>query len=267
MKFSIEKKVNPNIERYSKDDLDLAYEFAKELHKEVGTFIKAVVIFGSAARKTETKGSDVDLLVVIDDLSVNLNQELVEAYRIILQRIIVKVSTRLHITSLRFTSFWDYTRNGDPIGINILRDGVAIIDSGFFEPLQVLLRSGRIRPTPESIWTYFMKAPNTLHNSKWHIMQAVVDLYWAVIDSAHAALMKLGEIPPSPNHVADLMDEKMVRKGLVSHKYVVIMRNFYRLSKMIAHRQIAEIKGEEFDKYFKDAEIFVTKMREFIDTK
>ena len=59
---------------------------------------------------------------------------------------------------MRFTSFWEYIRNGDPVGINILRDGVAIIDTGFFDPLQALLKKGRIRPTSESIWTYIDEA-------------------------------------------------------------------------------------------------------------
>jgi uncharacterized protein (UPF0332 family) len=98
-------------------------------------------------------------------------------------------------------------------------------------------------------------------------MQGTIDLYWAVIDSAHAALMKLGQIPPSPSHVADLMEEKMVKKKLLEHKYVVIMRNFYRLAKMVGHRQIAEIKGQEFDRYFKDAEMFINRMKKFIDIK
>ena len=267
MKFQIDRKVNPNIERYRKEDIDLAAQFTREITKELGTFIKAVVLFGSAARRTEEKGSDIDLLVVIDDISLNVSQELVQAYRIVLQKVIGRVSSKLHITSLRFTSFWDYIRNGDPIGINILRDGVPLIDSGFVEPLQALLRTGRIRPTEESIWTYFMKAPNTLHNSKWHILQASIDLYWAVIDAAHAALMKLGEIPPSPSHVADLMEQRMVRGKILEHKYVVIMRNFYKLAKMIGHRQISEIKGEEFDKYFKDAEDFINRMRKIIDSK
>ena len=50
---------------------------------------------------------------------------------------------------------------------------------------------------------YFGRAPITLRNSKWHLNQATIDLYWAVIDATHAALMKLGEIPPSPEHIPD----------------------------------------------------------------
>lgn len=267
MKVNIDAKINPNLELYRKEDLDIAYKFTQDLHKELGNFIKAVVLFGSSARKKRKPESDLDIMVVVDDLSINFSAELVEAYRIIVQRLIAKNSTRLHVTSLRFSSFWEYIRNGDPIAINILRDGVALIDTGFFEPLQVLLRRGRIRPTEESIWNYYIRAPNTLHNAKWHILQATIDLYWAVIDAAHAALMKHGEVPPSPDHISDLLHEKLVKHRLLEQKYVTMMRNFYRLSKMITHNQITEIKGEEFDRYYKDAEEFVDRMRRYIGWK
>ena len=265
MKFDLPKRDHPNLEKYEKHDVDTAYQFANDLYKEMGGLIRGVIIFGSSARETTTTKSDIDILVIIDDLTVSLSPEVIEAYRIIINKIIVKVSTRLHITTLRFTAFWEYMRNGDPIGINILRDGVALIDSGFFEPLQVLLKKGKIRPTSESIWTYYIRAPNTLHNSKWHLLQATLDLYWAVIDAAHAALMKHGEIPPTPEHVADLLEEKLVKKKLLEHKYVDIMRHFYKVMKMIVHREIKEIKGEEYDKYFKAAEDFVKRMRELVE--
>lgn len=266
MKVDIPQRENPNLKNYREDDLRLVYKFAADIRKEMGNFVKAVVIFGSTARHTKKEAGDIDILVVIDDLSVMLTRELVEAYRIIVERIITETSPKLHIISLRFTSFWEYIREGDPIGINILRDGVAVIDTGFFDPLQALLKRGRIRPTQESIWTYFVRAPNTLHNSKWHILQATMDLYWACIDAAHSALMKTGEIPPTPEHVSDMLHEKMVKKKLLEERYAAIMRNFYKLSKMIAHREIHEIKGAEYDRYFKEAADFVTRMRKFISS-
>ncbi len=265
MKFDLPRREHPNLEKYEKHDVDISYRFANEIYKELGGLIKAVVIFGSSARKKTTAKSDIDILVIIDDTTVSLSPEVVEAYRIIVNKTIVKVSTRLHITTLRFTSFWEYIRNGDPIGINILRDGVALIDSGFFEPLQVLLKKGKIRPTAESIWTYYIRAPNTLHNSKWHLLQATLDLYWGVIDAAHAVLMKHGEIPPTPEHVADLLENKLVKKKLLERKYVAIMRHFYTLMKGITHREVKEITGKEYDEYYKAAEDFVERMREFIE--
>jgi predicted nucleotidyltransferase/uncharacterized protein (UPF0332 family) len=267
MEFKIKKKENPHIRKYTKEDYEIATKFAKRIYKEFGSLLKAVVLFGSAARKTESGKGDIDVLVVINDLTVVLTGEMVEAYRVITEKAVNETSNRLHITTLKLTHFWEYIRKGDPIGINILRDGVALIDTGFFDPLQALLFQGRIRPTWESIWTYFTRAPNTLLNSQWHIMQATLDMYWAVVDAAHAALMKLGEIPPSPAHVADMLDEKMVKQKLLAKKYTDIMRNFYDISKRILHREVKEISGREYDEYYRDAKEFVDVMRKFIEKK
>ncbi len=264
MEFNVERIENPNIKKYSDDELSLAYEFTKRMYEEFGTFLKAVVLFGSAARREKREKGDVDILVIVDDTLVNMIYEVVETYRIILEKIITDVSPKLHVTSLKLTTFWEYIRAGDPVGINILRDGVAMIDSGFFDPLRVLLSRGKIRPSPESISIYLDRAPKTLHNSKWHILQATLDLYWAVIDSAHAALMKLGEMPASPAQVADLMDRRMVQAGIVGKKFPKVMRELYELQKKIMHREVKEISAKEYERLLKDATEFVNAMQDMI---
>ncbi len=267
MEFDIEKRDNPNVKSYSNDELSLAYDFAKKVHGEFGDMVKALILFGSSARKKTTKQSDIDLLIVFDDVTITLTQEIVSTYRIIVEKIIAQTSTRLHVTTIKLSTFWEYIRAGDPIGMNILRDGTALLDTGFFDPLHALLVRGRIRPSPESVWTYFARAPRTIHNSRWHVMQAVIDLYWAVVDAAHAALMKIGEVPPSPENVADILDEKLVKTKHLEKKYSDIMRKFYNLQKQILYRQIRDIPGKSYDGYLKEAQAFVTRIDEFINKK
>lgn len=264
MDFKVKRRDNPHVRKYSQRDLDTAREFAKRVNKEFSMFVRTVVLFGSAARK-QKGGTDIDILVVIDDLSMQLTPEAVQTYRVIMQKIVGFTDKRIHLTTLKLTHFWDLIRTGDPVAINILRDGVAIIDTGLFDPLQALLYQGRIRPTHESIYTYLKRAPTTIANSKWHLLQASVDLYWAVIDAAHAALMKHGQIPPSPDHVADLLEEKLVAKGLLEKKYATIMRNFYGLSKRVLDRDIREMAGSSYDRYLKDATDFVERMERLIN--
>lgn len=264
MEAKIERKNSKNKEKYEQQTLDLAYKFASDIYKEAGEYIKGIVLFGSSARKESFVG-DIDILVVLDDVSVVMTPEFMEAYKVISRNLIIKHSRKLHITTLKYTSFWEYVISSDPVAINILRDGVAILDTGFFEPLQILLYKGRIRPTPEAIASYYTRAPVTLRNSKWHLMQATVDLYWACIDSGHAALMTAGEVPPSPEHVADLLEEKLVNTKLIEKKYSSIMRNFYKLAKMVMHNEISEITGEEYDRYYKEANDFVNRMKHFIE--
>jgi len=45
------------------------------------------------------------------------------------------------------------------------------------------------------------------------------------------------------------------------------MSNFYHLSKKITHREIKEIKGEEYEQYYKNAEEFVRRMRKLVEKK
>jgi len=265
VKFQVNRRTNPNLDKYPNQDLNLVKAFSRKLQTEFGDFLKGIVLFGSSARKDISERSDIDVLVVVDDLSIRMTREVIEAYKIIVEKTIAKVSTKLHVTSLTMTSFWEYARAGDPVAVNMLRDGVAIIDSGFFNPLQSLLIQGRIRPSKESIWSYFGRSPRTLLNSKWHLNQATLDLYWAVIDAAHSALMKEGEIPPSPEHVADLLEEKLVKNKLLEKKYILTMRKFYKIMKGITHREIKEVTGKEFDAYLKEAEEFVSRMQKYIE--
>ncbi|MFH0874865.1 MAG: nucleotidyltransferase domain-containing protein [archaeon] len=266
MLSDIEERKAENENKYHHDDMDIAYKFSAELHKEVGKYIKGIILFGSNARKDKDK-HDIDILVILDDVSIYLSKEFIQTYRIIVQNLVGDISKKLHITTFQYTSFWEFVRIGDPIAINILRDGVPIIDTEFFRPLQLLLKQGRIKPTREAIWSYFYKAPNVLQNSRMHIVSATVDLYWAVIDSAEAALMSLDEIPPSPEYVGDMIEEKLVKPGLLPQKYATIAKRFYRLSKMIEHRDIKTIGAVEYENYYKEAEEFVEGIKKFIEEK
>jgi len=270
MKFKIEKTVHPNISKFKEADHKIAVAFGNELLKELKEYIKAIVLFGSSVKSNKPPiggENDIDVLIIVDDLAVKITPEFVEAYRIIVEKLALKHSKRLHITTLKFTNFWEYMRVGDPVGINMLRTSFPLYDSGFFEPLQSLLRNGRIRPSQESIWTYFGRAPATLKNSRWHILQAVLDLYWGVIDSAHAVLMHVGEIPPSPDHVADMIQKKLVKQGLAKQKHVKAMNKFYEISKKIVHRQLQDVKGKDYELLYKEAEEFIEDMRKIINER
>jgi len=265
MEFKIKKKENENIHRYPTADVKIATTFADKIRSELGDFLKGVVLFGSAARREATVESDIDILVVTDDISFQLTDALVEAYRVVVENVIARVSRKLHVTSMTLSSFWEYAKAGDPVVVNVLRDGVALYDTGFFDPLQGLLKQGRIRPSEESVWRYFGRAPRTLTNSRWHLLQATLDLYWAVIDAAHAALMRKNEIPPTPDHVAHMLDKIFVKSKTLEHKYVETMKKFYKLSKMITHREIKEIRGDEYERYQREASDFVHRMKVLIE--
>ncbi len=266
MKFKVEKRKHPNEPKYVSADFQLAQKFIKRLEEELKTFLKAAILFGSTARvEHPIYEPDIDVLLIIDDLTQILSPEVIQSYRVIVENEAAKISKRLHITTLKLTSYWESVRNGDPIVINMLRDGIPIFDVGVFEPVQQLLFQGKIRPTKESIWTYFTRAPASILNSEWHIVQATLDLYWGVIDAAHAALMKMGEIPPIPKQIPGLLDKKLVKRGLLNRKQVGTMDFFYKLAKKIMHRELTKISGTQFEKYKNRAKEFIDATKKIVE--
>ncbi|RZD32256.1 MAG: hypothetical protein CXT77_00600 [uncultured DHVE6 group euryarchaeote] len=268
MKFEVKRRENKLEDKYTKLDRDIARKFAKIVNSELSDLISVLVLFGSTARGRSNKSSDIDILIVIDDVHITMNKALVETYRIIIQKAVAKVNPdRLHVQTLPLTSFWEYVRAGDPVAVNILRDGIALIDKGFFDPLQILLLTGRIRPSRESVQNYMNMSYASLSRSKSGVNNAILDLYWATIDAAHSALMSVGEVPASPAAVADMIDEKLVKQKYVDKKYSDIMRHMYEISKRIMKREISSLDGKTYDRYLKHSENFIEAMKNVVNRK
>jgi predicted nucleotidyltransferase/uncharacterized protein (UPF0332 family) len=268
MKFEVKRRENKLEDKYTKLDRDIARKFAKIVNSELSDLISVLVLFGSTARGRSNKSSDIDILIVIDDVHITMNKALVETYRIIIQKAVAEVNPdRLHVQTLPLTSFWEYVRAGDPVAINILRDGIALIDKGFFDPLQILLLTGRIRPSRESVQNYMNMSYASLARSKAGVNNAILDLYWATIDAAHSALMSVGEVPASPAAVADMIDEKLVNQKYVDKKYSDIMRHMYEISKRIMKREISSLDGKTYDRYLRHSQNFIEAMKKVVNRK
>ncbi len=260
MKFIEKNWETFNIEYYHEENIKLARQFSKKLYEEFNEFVKVAVLFGSLTKETMNPQSDIDILTIIDDVKMELTQEILDAYQIITEKIIIDTSNRLHIHTIALTSFWEFVRNGDPVIINILRDGVALIDHGFFSPMQRMLFQGRIRPSIESIHNYVSMAPKALFNANLKILQAVVDIYWAAIDITHAYLMKQGELPISPEHVS----EHMKKYKAFKKQDIDLVKNLYELTKQVIYRKKNIISGQEFDRLRKQTEEYYERIRKEI---
>ncbi len=265
MDFSVDRR-DSNINIPDRD-LEIAKRFASKVYKEFGKFVSGIVLFGSVTNLVKDRKGDIDILIIIDDVHIVLAPEVMETYKIIVEKAIVEVSNKIHVQTMKFTSFWEYVRSGDPVAINILRSGVALIDTGFFDPLQLLLMQGRIRPSRESIYTYYNMSFASFNNSSRHLLKAMVDLYWSAIDATHAALMRIGEVPPSPEHAADMLRQKMVKNKYLHPKYAVLMNDLYLISKKILKDEIKEISGSEYDKYRERTEEYLGIIKKFIEKR
>ena len=108
-----------------KDERDIAMDFATKVYQRFNKIIKSIVLFGSTAKETTTNGSDIDIMVLIDDATINWDQELIAWYRTELEKIMQTnpYKQNLHINTIKLTTWWEDMIRGDPVVMNIIRDG------------------------------------------------------------------------------------------------------------------------------------------------
>ena len=155
---------------------------------------------------------------------------------------------------------------GDPVIINVLRYGEAMLDfAGFFEPLKSLLLQGKIKSTPEAIYSCLQRAPQHFLRSRAAEMNSIEGLYWAMVDSSHAALISAGIPPASPEHIPADLKEVFVDSGKLKMKYVIWYRDLYMLHKQIVHGETTDLKGVEIDMWQERTQEFMKVMAELVN--
>jgi predicted nucleotidyltransferase/uncharacterized protein (UPF0332 family) len=246
-----------------KKEREIAMDFATKLYKKFNKIIKSVVLFGSTTKQASVTGSDIDIIIIIDDVSISWDNQLIAWYRDELDKLLKKnpYQKSLHINTIKLGAWWEDLMRGDPIVLNVLRNGEAMIDlAGFFEPLKYLLLRGKIRATPEAIYSALQRAPSHIARSKYAELNAVEGLYWAMVDSAHAALISAKVPPASPEHIPVDLKEHFVNTGKLKMQYVVWYRDLLVLHKKIAHGEIKNLKGVEIDEWQERTEEFLRTM-------
>jgi len=247
---------------------EIAADFAMKVYENFDQMIKSVVLFGSSAKKASTPESDIDIIIIIDDVAVRWDTELIAWYREELGKLIKANPYRksLHINSVKLSTWWEDMMRGDPVVINILRYGDALIDfGGFFNPLKVLLKEGKIRSTPESIYTLLQRAPGHLTRARQSMLGAVDGIYWTVVDSAHAALIAAKVMPSSPETIPQVLEETFVKKKMLNKKYVSYYEEIHEIAKDIVHGTESMIRGKELDGLFVKADDFLGEMAKLVD--
>lgn len=245
MDFKQDKQEVKNEQNYHIENLRIVRAFSKELIVEMKDLIKSIVLFGSNTKNTQNKDSDIDLMIVLDNVSVFVTPELREAYKIILDKLIRENSSKLHVMTVNFSDCFDMARKGDPVLINVLRYGISIFDNNLIEPLQYLLEIGKIRPTKEAVYNYMSRANTLLDETKNHLNLAVLDLYYAVVDIVHSAIITQKKVPPSPKDMPKIFEEIFSKKCY--KKYSDYIRELYDVAKKIEHNADNKITGVYYD--------------------
>ncbi|HIP66550.1 MAG TPA: nucleotidyltransferase domain-containing protein [Candidatus Nanopusillus sp.] len=240
-------------------------DFSKKLVEKFDGLIRVVALFGSHAKKTHTNKSDVDVLIIVDDIY-NIWDDVVKAYYYkTLAEILNKDKfKKIHANTISLSVFWEMVKVGDPLAINILRYGIPVLDSfGMFAALKKMLMQGKIRPSEEAIIVIKSRIPSHINMYYYHLVKSLEMVYWIFVDSAHYMLMSLGHNPPSPDEIP-LYLESLVQSKVLKDVYLKWYKAIYELVHKLAHREISEISGNVVEEWFQRAIDFKKAMEEIV---
>jgi predicted nucleotidyltransferase len=247
---------------------EIAMDFAVKCYEKFNKIVKSIVLFGSSTKQSAVAGSDIDIIIIIDDVAISWDQELIAWYREELDRLLRQnpYEKSLHINTIKLSTWWEDLMRGDSVVLNVLRYGEAMIDfGGFFEPLKFLLLNGKIKSTPEEIYNCLQRAPTHFLRSKAAELNSIEGLYWAMVDASHAALVSAGLSPASPEHIPNDLKEVFVDTGKLKMKYIIWYRDLLMLHKGISHGEITDLKGVEIDAWQDRTQEFMKVMAELVN--
>jgi len=259
-KLKVDTKKFPTLRIKSRRDI--AMDFAEKIVEKFDTLVKAVVLFGSTSKSKAGPGSDIDIIIIVDDATIKFDEKFTMWYREELSKIVTKnpYKSDLHINTIKVTTWWEDLIRSDPVVINIVRYGEALIDvGGFFVPLKALLHEGRIRPTPESIYSILNRVPGHIVRSRMAEMSAVEGCYWAYVECSQALLMAVNVLPPSPDHIPQLINEHFIKKGFLKKEILTDYANIYQLHKDIIYGKLKNIDGKTLDIFQEKSEEYFKK--------
>lgn len=236
-------------------------------------YVSSYVIGGSLVRGETKKTSDVDVFVIIDDTDVKRmpRLELKEKLRAIIYQYVMEagelagVQNKLSPQVYLMTEFWESVKDAHPVIFTFIRDGIPLYDRGTFLPWKLLLRMGKIKPSPEAIDMFMSMGDKLKESVERRLLDIVMgDIYWGVLTPSQALLMLYGLPPPNTYETVSEMKRIFVDKEkILEKKYIDILEEIcIKYYKGYEHEKIKKVSGKEIDKLLEDAEDYMKRLKE-----
>ncbi len=230
----------------------------KKFEKYVATY----AVGGSLVRGTASADSDVDTFVIIDDTDVKKMSriELLEKLRGIIYdyireaTMLAGVKNILNVQVYLLTDFWQSVKDAQPVMFTFIRDGIPLYDRGTFIPWKLLLRMGRIKPSPEAIEQYMKQGEQTADFVKRRLLDAMVDIYYGIVTPTQAMMMLAGEAPPVPKTIVSEAKRVLVDKeNVMNNSDLKTLEKAVHLFKEYEYGKLKEFSGKEIDEFLKES--------------
>lgn len=263
------KRISKKLKKFSlKTRLKSVEKFKAEVLKLFKDYVKSIIVWGSITRGDYHGKSDVDIYVIFDDTKFSLKKfgEIRSKINNDIYKIASSIDPRLHPQPIvALTEFIKGIRYTHPLFFNIVREGYAVYDTGFFIPMRKLLEWGEFPVTTEAAHLRMDSVPKRIQrvkNVKLYIIAE--DLYYAMLDAAQAVLMFVGVGPPAHKLAANVVRKHLVETGLLENEYAEMLDDIVNFRKKVEYKEIKDISGAEVDKWIERTKKYIERFEKLL---
>jgi len=275
-KFELAGAIAMSFPLYDKDGI-LGALRASEIHKSLvlqkfERYVVSYVVYGSfISRGKMSANAEIDVGIIINDTDVKRMSrvELRERLRGIIYQYVAEalamagVKNTLHVQTWLLTEFWEAVKDAHPVMFTFIRDGVPLYDRGTFMPWKSLLKMGKLRPSPESIDMFMKTSEQTKEMVHRRLLDAMVDIYYSVLNPSQALIMLYGAPPPTHKETPHLMKEIFVNKEkMLKESETAILDKIVKLFKLYEDDPKYEITGKEIDLLGADTDKYLERLKQ-----
>lgn len=228
-------------------------QFHKELvlkkYKEV---IISYVLVGSFATNKALKESDIDILIIVDNLAEKFINEIKKKSFDLGLKICnkIKLKHKLDIQIYTLNEFWNLKKEINPIMLNYAKQGIDLFDRGEFIRFkqEYLKKFYFLDQMPNEILEKYLNSGNRMlkiisnkvniykrYSSEMpgEILEKIIteDLFYSIITPLQAVFMKFGILPPTPSEIVEETKRNLFKKKLIFKKDLEFLEKIIKLRK------------------------------------
>lgn len=241
---------------------DALKEFCSSILKENKKFIKAIWLLRA---EEALKEKEATLIVLLDDFKTDavtrkkIELAAAESEHKIIEKYGIKIQVGFSLISEYFESIM---MNKVDVFSEINASEALYDPTGFFLPLQELVKMGKIHGTKENLLHLIMKVKERVKRIADYKLEILSSVYAAVIDAGQAPLIAGNFSVPVQKEVASELERNFVKRKMLDIRYVEIYREIVSYFKNYEYGNIKEINAEYLDILLKKARLFIERMEE-----
>lgn len=247
------------------EELERLKEIFKPLEEDIGDILKSVFIYGSAVRKSRVEGSDIDVVVLLDDTHSEYSNIMFQITKEKLNDIEKQNSDDydLHIQPpKKLSHWWNLLIEGEPWALTACRQSQPIFDpSGFMKSMSSVVDRGHPQAIELRSEQLRERAISDVEEGKFKLQKGVIEsLSEGMTDAAKSALTFRSGSPVTKNNVIEKFERLEGERSFIDHKQIDFYREVIQLEEKVKKRR--KLKDFEVDDYSEDALDFIATMAE-----